>query len=54
VNGIDECFAAALLVKDWDGVIALLDPAVDFRGLTPGQQWEATTPGDLIEQVLTQ
>jgi hypothetical protein len=40
-------FATALLAKDWDGVMALLDPAVDFRGVTPGQPWEAKTPDDL-------
>lgn len=27
---VGERFAAALLAKDWDGVIATLDPAVDF------------------------
>ena len=45
VADVGERFAAALLAKDWDGVVAALDPAVDFRGLTPGQQWEAETPG---------
>jgi hypothetical protein len=50
---VGERFAAALLAKDWDGVLALLDPAVDFRGLTPGQPWEAKAPGDLVEQVFT-
>jgi hypothetical protein len=33
--------------------MALLDPAIDFRGLTPGQPWEAKTPDDLVEQVFT-
>ena len=52
-TNVGERFAAALLAKDWDGVLALLDPTVDFRGLTPGQPWEAKTPGDLVEQVFS-
>jgi hypothetical protein len=47
-----ERYAAAFLAKDWDGVRAVLDPAVDFRGMTPGQVWEAKTSDDLIDQVL--
>ena len=48
-----ERFAAALLAKDWGGVMAILDPDVDFRGLTPGQLWEAKTPDDLVKDVFT-
>jgi hypothetical protein len=50
---VGERFAAALLAKDWDGVTAVLDPAIDFRGLTPGQPWEAKTPDDLVQQVFS-
>ena len=50
---VGERFAAALLAKDWDGVTAVLDPAIDFRGLTPGQPWEAKTPEDLVQQVFS-
>jgi hypothetical protein len=50
---VGERFAAAPLAKVWGGVMALLDPAIDFRGLTPGQPWEAKTPDDLVEQVFT-
>lgn len=53
-GNVGERFAAALLAKDWDGVMAVLDPAVDFRGLTPSQPWEAMTSDDLVQQVLTQ
>jgi hypothetical protein len=49
-----ERFAAAFLAKDWYGVRAVVDPAVDFRGLTPGQVWEAKTSDDLIDRVLRQ
>jgi len=31
-----------------------VDPEIDFRALTPGKQWEATTRKDLIEGVLEQ
>jgi hypothetical protein len=48
-----ERFARAFLAKDWDGVATLLDPQVDFRGLTPGRAWEASTAEDLIQQVLS-
>ena len=50
---VGERFAAALLAKDWDGVTAVLDPAIDFRGLTPGQPWEAKTADDLVQQVFS-
>ena len=43
-----ERFARALLAKDWNGVAAVLDPNVDFRGLTPGRAWEASTAGERI------
>src|SRR5215475_15054492 len=52
-TNVGERFAAALLAKDWDAVVTLLDPAVDFRGLTPGQPWEAKSPQDVVEQVFT-
>jgi hypothetical protein len=51
---IGERFAAALLARDWAGVQAVLDPAVDFRGLTPGRAWEATTAADAVNQVFSQ
>lgn len=38
---IGEQFARAVAAKDTDALTALLDPAVDFRGLTPGRSWEA-------------
>ena len=34
-------FAEALGRKDFDAVMALLDPSIDFRGLTPGRAWRA-------------
>jgi hypothetical protein len=46
-----ERFAQALLAKDWTRVEGIVDPEIDFRALTPGGQWEATTRKDLIEGV---
>ncbi|MDQ6850163.1 MAG: hypothetical protein M3070_09380 [Actinomycetota bacterium] len=33
---------------------AVLDDHIDFRGLTPGRQWEATDVGAVIDGVLKQ
>jgi hypothetical protein len=49
-----ERFARSLLAKDWDRVAEVLDPQVDFRGLTPGRPWEATSANEVIEDVLSQ
>jgi hypothetical protein len=45
-------FARALAAKDFDRLIALFDPAVDFRGLTPRRSWEADDPQALVDNVL--
>lgn len=51
---LGEQFARSLLAKDWKGVAALLDADVDFRGLTPGRQWEANASSAVIDGVLKQ
>src|ERR1700692_1113240 len=48
---VGERFVQALLAKDWTRVEGAVDPEIDFRALTPGGQWEATTRKDLIESV---
>lgn len=45
-------FARALAAKDADRIRTLLDPAVDFRGLTPNRSWEASGPEALIYVLL--
>ena len=45
-------FAEALAQKDYARIKALLDPAIDFRGLTPNRLWEASDPDDVISNVL--
>jgi hypothetical protein len=47
-------FATALLARDWAGVKAVLDPAVDFRAVTPNQFWEAETADDAVERAFSQ
>src|ERR1700759_2658815 len=44
-------FVGSLLARDWAGVEAIVDPAVDFRGLTPGALWEAASAKSLVESV---
>jgi len=45
-------FAEALARKDGDRVIELLDPEVDFRGLTPRRAWEAASAQAFVAEVL--
>jgi hypothetical protein len=51
---VGERFVHALLDKDWTRVESAVDPKIDFRALTPGRPWEATTRKDLIEEVFQQ
>jgi hypothetical protein len=41
----------AIAARDPEALAALLDPGVDFRGLTPGRFWEAVTPDEAVEVV---
>jgi hypothetical protein len=45
-------FAQALASKDYARLRELLDPEIDFRGLTPSRSWEATDSRTLIEGIL--
>lgn len=47
-------FAGALAAKDFDSIRDLLHPEVDFRGLTPRMNWEASSPDEVIGSVLAQ
>src|SRR5438309_11470283 len=51
---VGERVVQALLAKDWTRVENLVDPEIDFRALTPGRPWEATTRKDLVEEVFQQ
>lgn len=45
-------FVAALAAKDHAELASLLHPGVDFRGMTPGRFWEASTPTQVVDGVL--
>ena len=42
-------FANAFAAKDVERVRDLMDPDVDFRGLTPSRSWEASDADALVE-----
>ncbi|MGW0662655.1 hypothetical protein [Streptodolium elevatio] len=45
-------FAEALVAKDREALLALLDPHVDFRGLTPGRPWEAADAAEVVDDII--
>jgi ketosteroid isomerase-like protein len=47
-------FAAALATKDTDTLLTVFAPEVAFRGMTPGRFWEASTPEQVVHDVLYQ
>ena len=46
-------FAQALAARDFDRIAGLLHPEVDFRALTPRRFWEATSPRQVVDEILT-
>jgi hypothetical protein len=51
-TSIGERFASALAAKDASTLRQLLAPEIDFRALTPGRFWEATTPAEVVDSVI--
>ena len=51
-NHIGQRFAEALARKDAPGLLDLLDPEVDFRGLTPSRFWEASSATALVDDII--
>jgi hypothetical protein len=47
-----ERFVRALAAKDFERLAGLLDPAIDFRGMTPNGFWQASGPAEVVDQVL--
>lgn len=45
-------FSAALAARDAAALRSLLASEVDFRGLTPGRLWEASSSDALIDEVI--
>ena len=44
-----ERFAAALAAKDTATLLDVMSPEIDFRGMTPGRFWEASSPDAVVE-----
>jgi hypothetical protein len=53
VSALGRDFAEALSRKDFAAITELLDPAIDFRGLTPGRGWEASDRDAVTGQILS-
>jgi len=47
-----ERFARALAAKNAAALRAILADPIDFRALTPGRQWEASTPGEVVDDIV--
>jgi hypothetical protein len=45
-------FADALAAKDFDRIRGMLHSEIDFRGLTPRRQWEASDPDAVVGEIL--
>jgi hypothetical protein len=45
-------FARALAAKDTERLLELLHPDIEFRGLTPGSNWEADDPQAVLSVLL--
>jgi hypothetical protein len=41
-------FAWALAAKDRSGILGVLHPEIDFRGMTPNRTWDAGDPDEVI------
>jgi hypothetical protein len=52
VSSLGSGFAQALFAKDFDRVRELVDPAIDFRALTPRRIWDPADADELIDGVL--
>jgi hypothetical protein len=51
---LGAAFAHALGHKDFEAVVGLLHPRIDFRALTPRRAWEASGSRAVVDEVLRQ
>ena len=49
---LGEQLAKAIVAKDRDGILALLADDVDFKALTPGRFWEASSAAAVVDEVV--
>ena len=51
-DSVGRRFVDAVAAKDAAALTALIADKVDFKGLTPGRFWEASTPAQVVDVVL--
>jgi hypothetical protein len=49
---IGERFARGIAAKDGQTLLELVAPQVDFRALTPGRVWEASSAAEIVNDVI--
>lgn len=49
---VGERFARAIAAKDAGAITALLGSEIDFRAMTPGRIWEASSPAAVVDDVI--
>ena len=47
-----ERFARAVAAKDSGTLRSLFADIIDFQALTPGRHWQATTPSEIVDQIV--
>lgn len=52
-SSVAGALADAVAARDFSGCAALLDPRVDFRGMTPNRDWEAGDPAEVTDVLRT-
>ena len=51
-TALGELFARAIAAKDRERLYGMLADPIDFRALTPLRTWEATTPEQVVDQII--
>lgn len=49
---LGESFARAIATKNATALLGLLSPEVDFRAMTPGRFWEASSAAEVVNGVI--
>jgi len=49
---IGEAFVKAIASRDAAGLLALLQPDVDFRAMTPSKFWESSSAAEVVNDVI--
>ena len=52
MSALGRQFAEAFAAKDFGRAEQLLDPQVDFRGMTPSRTWEASAAEEVASEIL--